>query len=698
MLAAQSYAQLLVEKYNGHSYDEMLEMYNEDELRMQAWGSGYDPYRLSVARWMILMAGEEIRSQIEYLQSYPGYLADIQTRAAYQQQVGIFSQGNGFTSKNITKTAEDFKTLEGVEVAFGNNAGIEHWLAYSFADYFFLVAIIIIVLAFLEERKKGLWHVIRSCKCGRAKLGFTRVGILCAASAICTLLIYALPFFISLSISGGWEGLGRSVQSLESFKYSTLITTISGWLLQYFLAKVVCGVLIGILLWCILGSLTNIQFSLSVLGVILVGEYLLYELIPVQSAFNLFKYFNIFSYVHTLGLYTSYLNINLFGSPVGIHLLMRRLGLFAFAILAVWAILIQSRRRPEGNRDILSKISAFCNKILDVFRTRLTLGGWEIYKALMYKFGIIILIGVIAISGDLRYNGIRMEDQDDFWYYEYIRDLEGVLDSRADDYLVRAKANASTSSDAGDLLSALDRLEITIADIRSKAAEAGYEPWLVYESIYDVYFGDSAVSVQRLNATAAILFLVFLCSAVFTYERQSGVSFTIRSLRHGRKTVFARKVLIGMSFAVFVWAAVYMRELWSFLDSSKMKSLGAPVQNVAALAQFPLKMTIMQYLIILYTVRLLMLICVAFVVLLISSYAKNILIAYLLGAGILVVPAALVVLGLDAMKYLSLIAPVSSAELMWNMGSGSLLPIIPWTLILVLGVTALMITRKRWVK
>lgn len=724
---AAEYGKELYEKWSGMTFAELTQASGAERARLIAYGNwvnGYsfieqafdndDEAKASVADLPYLIAQSDsiedfnraysaymerliyIESEIAHLNGYADYLSGIQSQAAQQSQVSIFNQSNSFASKNLQKTAEDFRGLDGVEVSFGNNIGVELWLDFTLADYFFLAAMIVFVLTFLEERKKGLWSVVRSCKNGRLRLGMHRVGILCAASFMCTVLIYVLPFLVSMALNGGIDYLGRPIQSLESFRTCTLNTTISGWLFRYFITKVFSGVMIGLLLWCILGSVSNVQFSLSVLGVILVGEYLLYELLPVQSFMNIFKYFNIFSYVHTSDLYTKYLNINLFGQPVGIRGLMFAVLLIALLTLAVWALLIQSKRYPEGDKDFLSKLSAVLNRIMDVFRSRLTIGGWEVYKALAFEFGAIIIVGILIFTKSLAFNVYIQEP--DTWYQMYLSDLEGVIDDTTGEYFERAKSGIKHDSNEFALRNAIQRLEGEVEQIKAVAETGDYEPWLVDQKVYNSFYGTASRDRQRLNATIAIFLLVLCCAGVFAYERQSGVVSTVRSLKRGRGVLFLRKVLVCALMAVVVWVTVYIREFANFITLNGANTLGAPVQNISALAEFPLKVTFGQYLFILYGIRLLMLILTSFVVLAISQCAVNVQLSYILGFSILGIPALLTILGADIMKYLSPLVPISSAEIMWNLGAGTLTAILTWIIWCVIGISILVIGYRKWAK
>lgn len=727
MFEASRYAARAIEQWKGTPIEELPGIYAADESRISTYGlwvhqyewldlpfvsdeeaeatvsdlpylikRSVDVFDFERARLTLWKFENYINTEIIYLNSYCEYLENIQEQAQRQSQIGIFNQGNGFTSKNMQKTAKDFAELGDVIVEFGNNIGVERWLEWEFADYLFLILIVVFVLAFLEERRKGLWNAVRSCKNGRARIGFSRLGILGAASAVCSLLIYGATLVISLSINGGWTDLGRSLQSLECFRTCTVRTSIAGWLLIYFGVKTASGVLIGLVLWCVLGLISNIQFSLSVLGGILVGEYLLYEFLPVQSALNILKYFNLFSYVHTADLYMNYLNVDLFGNPVGIRQLMLVTLPIALTLFAVFDVLIQSKRYPEGNRDVLSKVSALLNRVLDFFCTRFTIGGWEIYKTLIFEFGIVMLAVVALSSRSLEH--ILFNSEQDVWYQAYLSDLEGPLDESSDGYIERARENIRPGTSEHELTNALNRLEQEVARVKADAEAGGYDPWLVDAKVYDSVYGSLAQDYQRLNAGIAIVFLVFCCAGIAAYERQAGVIYMVRSLKYGRRALFAGKAAVAVLLATIVWAAVFLHELKQFLSVMDPVTLEAPVRNIAALSQFPLKVTFAQYLIMLYAIRFVMLVSETFVILLISSYAANLQMAYMLNAGFLGIPVMLAVLGMDVLKYVSPLAPISSAELMWRLGSGDLTTVIPWVVWLAVGAAAFVIARRKWIK
>lgn len=664
-----------------------------DLLRWMEEGNGSEFYNTYRAYYSAM---EDLRGEIEYLAGYGNYLENVQAQAELQSQTSLFGKEGSFSRRNLARTAEDFRSLLGVEVTFGNGRGVERWLDYELGDYFHLIAVIVIVLAFLEERKKGLWPTVRTTRGGRLRLGVTRIGILLAGSVIATALFTALPFVLSMALHGGWGDLSRSLQSVERFRVCPIRITVAEWLARFFGVKVLSGVLIGLLLWCVLGAIANPQFSVAALGATLAVEYGLYAFLPVQSALNGLKYFNLFAYVHTASLYTVYLNVDLFGFPVG-NRTLALWGIAGFGLLfAFWALYTQSRRRPEGNRDVLGRIARPVDRALDAVRSRLILSGWEGYKALIFQYGVLLLALAALATGGLNYL-YAADPGVDPMYAAYLADMEGPITEATDDYIVRARESAANDSEnAGDLLSALDRVERRVDALRRRAEEGGYAPWVVGDYAYEICYGSQSRDTQRSNAAVAVTLTALLAAPLWAFERQSGVTPMLRSTPRGRRRLFRRKTGMAALLSAFVWGCVYVREMLCVARYDHITTLAAPVRNLDALASFPAAVTFGQYLAVLYLLRLVMLIGVGEAALAAGLFCPNVRVSYVIAAALLGLPALLTALGIGLFQWVSPLVPVASAELMWNMGSGNAAWLLPWLVWLAVAAGALCLARRMW--
>ncbi len=670
-----------------------------------------DELMFSETLWMHIDALHEVEADAEYIEGYEAYLQKIQKQAEDQSKTSIFGKQNSFSMRNLKKTAKEFGKLLGidtegqnaeeasaVQVRFGNNTGIEKWLAFTLGDYFGLLCMIVFVMAFLEERKKGLWSTIRTTRKGRAALGVHRAGILLVLSALCTVLLNAFPLYLSVLLNGGHTDFSRAIQSVQSFRTCTIRTTVGGWLLRYLLIKTLSGFFLGLFVWLIMGAVSNSQLSLAALAPILGAEYALFRFLPVQSIFNVFKYLNLFSYVHTAAIYTNYLNIDLFSFPVGNRQMMLLLLPVLLVVFCFLCIRMQAKRYPEGNRDILSKLSLKLNTLLDAPRRHFTAGMWEAWKVLFLQYGIVIMVIMVIASLRLSYSVWSPIPEDRRTYYMYVQDVQGPIDENTDAYLLKARENAAESGNSYALLSALDMLEQRIGELRAKGEKEGFAPYILYDQDFNAYYGETPKNRQRLNAMIAMLFVVFLTAGISSFERQSGVVPMLRSLNRGRKKLLAKKIVTALILAVFAWGLVYMRELWQYLSRYGAQMAEAPIRNFEAFSDFPLNLSIRGYLILLYGLRLLMLFMTAYAVLFLSSFLPNVRTAYLAVTAVLILPALFAVLGIGFFVFISPLIPVSSAELLLSMGAGKwycALPFIAW---LLLGHGALLLYRRRWVR
>ena len=682
-----------------------------------------DESMFSETLWMYIDALHEVEADAEYIAGYDEYLQKIQKQAEEQSKTSIFGKKNSFSMRNLKKTAKEFGKLLGkaeegsdssnnsaVQVSFGNNTGIEKWLQFTLGDYFGLLFLIIIVMSFLEERKKGLWSMIRKTKGGRMMLGLHRVGILLAASAGATLLFNVLPLFLSFRLNGGHTDLSRAIQSVQSFRTCTIRTTIGGWLARYFFMKALSGLFLGLFIWFIMGSVQNSQLSLAALLPVLGGEYALFTFLPVQSVFNLFKYLNLFSYVHTTRLYTNYLNIDLFSFPVGNRRMMFVLLPILLLGFVFLCVRMQAKRYPEGNRDLLSKIALRVNAVLDILRSRFTMSMWEAYKVLILQYGIVMMLIMLIASRSLNFAVWAPVPEDKRTYYLYVQDMQGPIDESTDDYLKRARESAEKSGNSYELTAALDMLEEKVHALREKGEKEGFDPWMLCDQNFNAFYGETPKNRQRLNAMIAMLFVVFLCAGITSYEKQSGVVPMLRSLQNGRRKLLLRKVMMALILSVFAWGCVYLREAHQFkeLFLPKTRSAGeetvmreflsAPIKNLDNYADFPFNISIRGFLILLNTMRLLMLFSLSFAVLYISSFLPNVRMSYLVNAAVLILPALFTVLGVNFFRWISPLIPVSAAELLLRMGAGKKAPVSPFIMFGIAGNGALVLYFRRWMK
>ena len=331
------------------------------------------------------IAVNNLLTQTDYLTGYNGWLENIQKNKENLLTFSIFNDPNSFSGRNIIKTAEEFEKLQGVELTIGADGAVDAFMTFRLTDYFLLVALLLVVLSFLEERKASLWSVVHAAPNGRLRLAIRRALILFGVSVCGVVLLYGTNLILSFSLYGGFDDLGRAVQSVETLGRLTMLTTVGGFLVRFFLLRVAAAFLIALILWLLLTAINNVKYTLIVAAGVLVVEYGLYTLLPVQSALNVLKYFNLFTYISLSDLYTNYLNIDIFTYPLGIRNISQ-LALFPLClIVAAVCIYVHCHKKPAAERDLLGRVAYRINSITDKFLHRLHLFGMEIHKTLPRK-------------------------------------------------------------------------------------------------------------------------------------------------------------------------------------------------------------------------------------------------------------------------------------------------------------------------
>ena len=667
-------------------------------------------------------------SQTKYLSDYPDWLDSIQKNKDSMLSFSIFSDPDSFSGRNILKTAGEFEKLQGVKLTLGENGAVDALLSFSLTDYFLLTLLMIIAVSFLEERKKGLWNVVHAAPGGRLRLAIKRTAILFCTSVFGVLLLYGTNLMIGFSVYGGYDSLNRSVQSVELLGGLPQLSTIGAFLSGWFLLRIGAAFFISLLLWLLLTAIHNVKYTIIITGGVLALEYSLYTFLPVQSSFNLFKYFNLFTYISMSDLYTNYLNIDLFGYPFGICRISQLALPMLCVLLGTACIVINCCKKPAAGKDLFGRFAVKLNSITDRFLGRLRLFGFEAYKSMWIQKGIIVIALLIYLAMQLSYTApVPVSNAAEGAARQYTAELAGeitedtlnriehiqselnqtIADYKAAeiayengemeypqfDVYAREASVAQTKSEGLDMVR--DRVE----QLQEQAQEKGFTPYLIAEAPFESVYGKTAESNRQSAAMLSLLILGLLLAGCITYEKQSGITGLTASTVKGRGVLLTRKILLAAGCATLVWAVVYGLELRAFLMICDTKTLSASAENLVLLSNLTLSCKISTALIFLYGFRLLTLFCAAMLSLLVSSCVKRMEAAYIAVCAVMLLPSLLYsYMGLAPMKYLSLSVPISTMPLLQSENAIANVCIVVVCLLILICISAFVLCKKLRIK
>ena len=653
------------------------------------------------------VAVSNLLAQTDYLAGYHNWLNTIQKNKDNMLAFPIFNDPDSFSGRNIIKTAEEFEKLQGVDLTLGADGAIDALMSFPPADYFLLVILLLFGISFLEERKKGLWSVVHAAPNGRLHLAVHRTAILFGVSVCGVLALYGGNLVIGFSLYGGIRDLGRALQSVELLGRLPMLGTVGGFLVRYFLLRIAAAFFVGLLLWLLLTAVNNVKYTIIVAAGVLVAEYSLYTFLPVQSGLNGLKYFNLFTYISLSDLYTNYLNIDLFGYPLGIRSISQLALLPLCLLLATVCILIHCHKKPAAGKDLLGRVAYGINTVTDMGLRHLRLFGMELHKTLWIQKGVVIIALFVYLTVGLSFTAnIPMFNPAEMTAQQYTAELAGEI---TDDIFARMDAIEAeldrTIAEYEDAKLAYENGEIAdnqlnvyayhagtartnkegLERVRSRAeklfelgAAKGFTPWLIEQMPFESVYGTAAQSNQHRAAVVAVLALTLLLAGSMAYERQSGMTFVLGAVPRGRGVLLIRKILVAALVSTAVWATVYGMELYTLISDFTIQTWNVPVQNLSMMTHFPILCDIKGWLVILYGCRLLALFCGAILALLVSSSVKRVEIAYIAGCGIMLIPSLLYAyVGIEIFRPLAYITSVETMPLLTH-ANGAITQFLLW--------------------
>ena len=644
------------------------------------------------------VAVTNLLSRTDYLTGYGDWLENIRKNKENLLTFSIFNDPDSFSGRNILKTADEFEKLQGVELTLGTDGAVDSFMSFRLTDYFLLLVLLLVALSFLEERKAGLWSVVHAAPNGRFKLAIRRTLILFGTSVAGVVLLYGTDLALGFSLYGGMDDLGRAVQSVETLGRLPMLTTVGGFLIRFFLLRIAAAFLVSLLLWLMLTAINNVKYTIIVAAGVLAVEYSLYTFLPVQSAFNILKYFNLFTYISLSDLYTNYLNIDIFSYPLGIRSISQLALIPLCLLLTAICVYVHCHKKPAAGRDLLGRVAYGINSVTDKFLRRLHLFGMELHKTLWIQKGIVIVVLLIYVVFGLSYTVsipvmssaeqaarqyttqfageitdgtfARMDAEqklldNDLAAYE---DAKAAYDAGLFEYpeldkYAREAAAAQTKSEG------LSKVRARAQELRNRGAAEGFAPWLIDETPFESVYGGYAEDNQQKAALVAVLALTLLLAGSMTYERQSGMTYLLRSTARGRGALILRKLLLAAGMTTLVWAVVYGMEVYTLLTAFEIPAFPAPAKNLSMLTAFPLTCSVTLWLALLYAYRWLSLFCGAVLVLLISGLLRRLEVAYIAASAVTLIPSVLYVyMGIGALRPLSLTLPVAAMPLILSAG------------------------------
>ncbi|MDO5522059.1 MAG: hypothetical protein Q4G58_16310 [bacterium] len=668
-----------------------------------------------------------VSKEADYLSSYPEFLEKIDENMDKYNKVSIFANKDGFTYRNSEKTVEDFSDRTKEELVLGNYIGMEYFFQFTITDYLLVLLLIGLCMQFVTEKRNGLLNVIHSTANGRARLAAKRVGIIAVISFLAIIVLYGANIVLALQIYGGTNELSNAIQCIEQYMKVDESYNIRTFLIYYMSGKYMGMLAISLFTYLMVTAISDTTVGVLIIGLVGAIEYILYTKIPVQSSFIVFKYINLFSMVDYENVAGLYVNVNIFGQPVDIHLLLLVMDMVGIAIMIPGVIWVGARKYPNGRENILGIVIDKITEGIAHLVSKMHFLGFELFKNCVFQGGLMITIIMLIVAHDgIRSSSYKSYDKVNTYLNHFYKEKEGADIKEVQRYIAEQEQDIKKSetelstieesyasgkityseyinqSAAYDFLKdkrdAVDLFAKRISKLQKYEVETGVKISVVNPNGYTMLLGSDSYKTHRAFACKVLLFLVLFVHLLFVYEKQTKAYFLVRATVRGRGGFFTRKVLQIILVSGILVCVFFGVELYNINMVYGMPGLDAAVGSIECLQYMKSDLSIRQFMGLLFIVRWLVLVGVGMMVLLLSVLSKKREQA-LWGAIVLfVIPTVLVLIGVKQARMVSFSSLLSVVELLGNQPVIRTGVIIPYLTVMAIAIICITLTKKIWCK
>lgn len=674
---------------------------------------------------------EEELGAVEHVLGYPSYLDEVIHGSDRLGAIGIFQTEDALAQTNLERTGQRYGALAEVTVAYGNDGAVRKVMEYEGIPIVVFVFLCLLVWNFFEEEKKGLRGMFYATPGGRERLALRRIGVLAAGSAGFVTGVYAVVFAVAGFLYGGMGDLGRSVQSVSCFMKCPHRLLLWQYLLLTVLVHALCAFVAALLLWMLFLVVHHRVLALLTILAVFAVELVCNRVIGDQSPLVWLKYENLYYLLQPDLMLRDYLNLRILGRLVNREVLFFAGTLLLGAVCGVQCVRISSRPRTVVSTGRIERVLLLVGKHVQQkyyqWMAKLSLTGMECYQILIARRGLVIVVIWLA----LLWSGMDLSTAHVMGTTGYLQEVYGAY-SGPDDGRLRTYVQAQTDFfvqldekmqevsdryEKGEATeeemqstsylvqsyetkrSGLDTIKNQLAYIERMKEEQGQDVWLVDNKGYRILWtGDglyqgAGYGKQQRGALFGILVLILLVGMVFSYDRSCGMEQMIQATPLGRTHLFRVRIRTVWLLCLGICILTYGSMVYEVNCNYPLTCLSAPVQSLLFLKDYPLHISILTFMILLFVIHFMTLASWGMVICALSAVTegyRGILWALLL----LGLPSVLQMMSVSWCAPIAAIQPVGYVETLQE--HGFWYSLVQVMITMGIGVWCYWFTRKKW--
>lgn len=608
---------------------------------------------------------QDILAEYKDVLNYSTYLSSFDE---YTENISILNRHIGssdFSVRNAKKTQQVFSRLDASNVIFFNSKGILQITDCDLTNYLALIIILLISIALVSnEKEEDQLYLLRSNLYGRTHLMLAKLSTMIISTIVVTFLLFGMNIVIGKNIYGLGD-LTRRIQSVYGYQGSPFLLSVGEYIIFYFLVKLLSLIFIGNIFLFICCKCQNV-ISVFATSFLMVGiEYLTYYAVPETSRSVLFKYCNLIYFIKTEGLFSKYINCNIFNRPVNIWYIYVVM-LSVLNVIFIYHVLISLNRPKEMTTS--NKFTLLSNIFLLNTQKHTSLLLHEGYKTLIVGRTLPLIIVILILSITLnRPLHQQFDSITEIYYKEYMDKLYGKADSNTNAILQAEQAkfdlidseidDGLKNGDSIEFLNLKYKKELLRKDAFSKAMEhttylEKKHAWYLYDKGYQILTNmDLPGNRSKEQAIIFICLIIIISCTIYGIDYNNGEFELLCTTIHGRKKLSTIKKVLGILHIVVVWSIIYISHLINVFQAYGTKGINAPANSIEDLSALPHSVTIIEYIALLMFLRLVCGIIVLTIISVLYKISKNSISVIITSILIFLLPLILVYLNVPYSRY-----------------------------------------------
>lgn len=568
----------------------------------------------------------EAAMEKDYANRYHQNIEAVLRQSDSMNQISIFKAEDGFSNRNIEKTADDYKKLLGIEPVSFDYRGLIAFFRCNYVHFYGVFCILLVVFALTDRNAIGLKHMAYAARDGRGRRIFRKLLALMLWCIVLTAALYGSLFFISGFIYGieYWSVLKYPVQSIPVFMNVTYGLSIGGFLFVFLVCRCMFLFVIALIVWSVYYFIDNVIIGTAIFGGMALTEVLLYSMIKVNSPVCILKYCNLWYQIKDNSFFMEYVNLNLFLHPVAKEMAAVVIIMAVCVILSFCCIVRAMVVYPAVSRRFKMPFSS----LLFFVQERLNSMGFEAYKLLVSQKGILLLLALAVVFIKQADFTDAIESSAQEMYCSFIERYEGVPTDASEqeleklgsflDALAKEYEQAVSDYEAGKIddaayeeiqykCIAYQTEEIFYKEImaqrdylKSLQEEKGISGWYINLYCYNRLF-KNRLDLQDFVFAAGMLLLAF---GVFWEEKISGTGAVLNLCKYGRWELDRRKAILLICITAVMFIVENALEVASVYKLYGISGLFAPVQSIIRLAAVPFGCNVLQFMVLYFFLKL----------------------------------------------------------------------------------------------